>query len=306
MCSLCVQSSDLSNHRRSAPNASQVRTNSTILWVFFAAMRTVGWLSFAALLTTTGCVVRPLEQVPPGVASFSVASYNVFFERTSSRTIDAIADLDADIVCMQETTPEWNARFAERLSAQYPYVQAAPGQYADGLTVLSKFPVRDAIRLTPDGTDGWLQARSFVADTPIGPVQILVVHLRPLINYGSKIIGYFTVQRVHEREVMKYLKSLRPDLPTLIVGDFNEGNGGRAISALEGHCYRDALPEFDHDSPTWHGRVFKLPMTARLDHVLYTPATLHCYRASVEKVGESDHWPVVATFGSVGTTDEHR
>ena len=171
-----------------------------------------------------------------------------------------------------------------------------PDQRADGVTVFSKFHIRDAKAITPQDK-GWFHRLLFTVSTPSGDVQILNVHLRPLINYHSKIIGYFTVESIHVREVQALSTFLDPNLPRLIVGDFNEGNDGKATNWLvSDRSFTDVLPEFDFHSPTFHGPVAGIPITARLDHIMYSPQ-LRCFNARVIKTGESDHYPVVAELG---------
>lgn len=254
-------------------------------------------LMMAMSLTTTGRPLRTPESVPDGTPHFSVMTYNVLASNVSEKTVKAILDADADVVCLQETTHRWDAKLAARLQARYPHrVMGGPDDRADGVTVFSRFPLRNVQSIKPQD-QGWFHSMLFIVDSPCGPVQILNVHLRPLINYHSQVIGYFTVDSIHLREMQALENFLAPGLPTLIVGDFNEGNSGKATAWLtSARHFTDALPEFDFESPTWHGPVAGIPFTYRLDHIMYS-ANLQCFDARAIKTGDSDHYPVVAVIG---------
>jgi endonuclease/exonuclease/phosphatase family metal-dependent hydrolase len=252
-------------------------------------------IGMAVVLTTTGRHTRPPESLPANRGRLSVMTYNVLFDHVSARTADAIAEADPDVVCLQETTPQWDLMLIRQLGWRYRYRQlgSVPGTPA-GTSILSKYPMRRVASLKPSA-GGWFGASIVVVETPNGPVQLMDVHLRALINHGSKILGFFTVERIHERELRAFCQHLRPDLPTLIVGDFNEGNRGRGVRLLKERGMTDALPEFDVESATWHGKVFGLKASVRLDHLVYD-RRLKCHAAKVIRAGESDHYPVMGVF----------
>lgn len=71
-------------------------------------------------------------------------------------TVAAIGKNHADIICLQESTPEFETVLRLRYGDEYPYQlyqhnQPDPG--AAGLAVLSKFPCPTAVG-TPDPTVG--------------------------------------------------------------------------------------------------------------------------------------------------------
>jgi endonuclease/exonuclease/phosphatase (EEP) superfamily protein YafD len=127
-------------------------------------------------------------------------------------------------------------------------------------------------------------------------VQALVVHLHPPVTEdGSWVRGYASTGAVRRSEVEHWLPSLEPGLPTLVVGDFNEGTSGAAVQRLERQGLRTALPEFDPKAKTWRWPVGPLQLSAQLDHVAYS-AQLEPLTALVEPRGQSDHFPVVVEF----------
>ena len=113
---------------------------------------------------------------------------------------------------------------------------------------------------------------------------------------GSVTIGaYFALGGRHAREIERFYAGLKQGVPTIIAGDFNEGDGGSAIEWLEERGLTNALPEFDRGTNTWHWYLGWITLRKRLDHILYSPE-LHCHSASVLQAGASDHLPLVAVF----------
>jgi endonuclease/exonuclease/phosphatase (EEP) superfamily protein YafD len=95
-------------------------------------------------------------------------------------------------------------------------------------------------------------------------------------------------------EISRYWKFLDPELPTLVVGDFNEGRRGLAIGFLEKRGFKSALAEFDSSS-TWRWPTSVGTVSAELDHIVYAPP-LEPLEVRVIEAGRSDHLPVVGRF----------
>jgi endonuclease/exonuclease/phosphatase family metal-dependent hydrolase len=93
----------------------------------------------------------------------------------------------------------------------------------------------------------------------------------------------------------RFYRRRRPELPTLVVGDFNDGENSPVVEWLEDKGMMNALPNFDRNSPTWQWRTSLMTLSRRMDHVVYS-RELHCCSASVIRGGASDHSPVEAVF----------
>lgn len=221
-------------------------------------------------------------------------SYNVEYLVTKRvPTLDAIAAADPDVVLLQEVTPNWEKALRARFAGVYPHLAFHAVTGAGGLAVMSRVPIRDD-RLLP-ATD-LFPAQHLVLDADGGPVQVLHVHLHPMLTDGDPVRGFFTTPPVRRREIEAYAAALRADLPVIVAGDFNEEPGGSALAYLEGLGVRradtGASPTWEW-SGDWRGNPVHLRL--RLDHIALGPP-LSATKATVLVAGGSDHRPVLATI----------
>src|SRR6185436_20798777 len=91
-----------------------------------------------------------------------------------------------------------------------------------GIGVMSRLPIRAQQLIPREQDDGWFPALRLILDSPLGPVQALVVHLRPPVSDGGSFVsGHFTAPAIHEKEITRFCQALDRNLPTMVVGDFN-------------------------------------------------------------------------------------
>jgi endonuclease/exonuclease/phosphatase family metal-dependent hydrolase len=208
-----------------------------------------------------------------------VLTFNVNYGMAGDEaTLSPITSSDADVVFLQETNPAWR-RFAEpRLRERFPHQAWHTVSGAGGQAVLARRPVR--VQKVLPSPAKWFFALLGVADTPLGPVQFLAVHLHPPVTEdGNWLRGYFSTDPVRKKEIEQFAAALEPQLPTIVVGDFIEGTSG------------SALPELLPSAKTWRWQWGRVNLSAQLDHIVYDrwfePLT-----AQVIVAGNSDHLPV--------------
>jgi endonuclease/exonuclease/phosphatase family metal-dependent hydrolase len=234
---------------------------------------------------------RAIREARPNEPRLRVLTYNLNYGIAGDpETIEAIAARDADLIFLQETNAAWRAALEPQLKGRYPGRVWLDGAAAEGMAVLSKRPLRYEKLPSPDR---WFPALRVVTETPLGKVQALCVHLHPPVtDDGSWVRGYFSTGTTRRYELDTWLDALEPGVPALVAGDFNEGTSGDAVTWLEAHGLRTALPEFQPRAVTWHWPVSSsLEARAQLDHVAYD-AHFEPIDAHVEAVGNSDHYPV--------------
>ena len=252
-------------------------------------------LAGALLLSACARPTLTPRRPDPGRPVLRVMTYNVNFGLAGDGdTLDAIGQGRADVVFLQETTPAWERALRSSFERTYPHMAFRHSGGAGGLAVLSKFPFSTASYTR--SPHGWFPAWRVVVRSPLGPLQVLQVHLRPPVSdSGSFVSGYFTTPRIRHREIKFFSTDLRPDLPTLVVGDFNEDHGGRVVDHLKKRGLQSALEQFHPNRDTWRWRTSLGVLTHTLDHVLYSKE-LRPLNCQVLQAGRSDHLPVVAVF----------
>jgi endonuclease/exonuclease/phosphatase (EEP) superfamily protein YafD len=257
----------------------------------------------AALLAVVACsgeALRTPRTPAPGQRALVVMTYNLNYGLAGDRdTLDVLTRHSADLVLLQETTPEWEVALRARLTERYPHMIFRHCCLAGGLGVLSRHPLNELAYLEPPA-GGWFPALRLRVASPLGPLDVFNVHLRPQIgdsgpNVAGVMSGAIATPPIRRREVSAYLAHVERGMPTLIAGDFNESEDGSALERLEDAGLRSALPQFSDDT-TWRWRMSVIgKVTRRFDHIAYS-TELDVLSASVITAGRSDHLPVIATF----------
>jgi endonuclease/exonuclease/phosphatase (EEP) superfamily protein YafD len=251
------------------------------------------------LLATSALACAPAPRSPrlppPGQPHVTVLTYNVNFGIPGEPgVIETIRRAGADLVLLQETTAAWEAELRAGLGAAYPWMEFHHEEGAGGLAVLSRQPF-DVREYLP-APSGWFPAARLVARTPLGPLQVLNVHLRPPFGGGDGYIsGYMRTRAVRRAEMATFHARLDPRLPTLVVGDFNENEAGQAVRYLAARGFTTVLPAFDPRGKTWRWPTSVGTLRARLDHIA-CDGRLEPLAARIVAGGESDHLAVLATF----------
>ena len=252
-------------------------------------------LAAGTLALTSGCAgTRPPAQ--PAGPHFSVMSYNVNWGMPRpDLAVRAILEAEPDIVCLQETTPDWRWYLTTALGKRYPHVAFRHYGGAGGQAFLSKLPFETRAYVKPEA--GWFPAWIVTVRTPLGPVQICNLHLRPSLSETGSVSpsAYFDTKDIRLGEVRGAWERLDPGAPALVLGDFNEDDDGRAVGWLKGKGFIDAVSQFDTEAPTWRWRLGLVTLRDRLDHILHSPG-LRAASARVVEEGASDHYPVTAVI----------
>jgi endonuclease/exonuclease/phosphatase (EEP) superfamily protein YafD len=247
-------------------------------------------------LLCAGCASTRAPETPPG-RHLKLLTFNVNWGAPRpDLAIQAIRQSKADVVCLQETTPEWEQLLRRELSSEYPFMEfrQSKNRAGGGLAFLARKAGHE-VAYVPSDTgwfDGWIKA----FNTDAGTVQVLNVHLRPPVSdRGSFASGYFGTGDDRLREMERFVAHVRTDLPLIVAGDFNDHERSPVVRWLEDRKMRNALPEFDRSTPTWQWRYRFVTFRRRMDHILYPPE-VHCYSARVLPLGASDHFPVEAVL----------
>jgi poly(A) polymerase len=178
---------------------------------------------------------RQVDEPPPPSPRFTALTLNV--QRSAARAdlrgpalLALLAESDADVVALQEVSP-WVLDLLDDtgwvLEHGYAAVAGDGRPLAEGgVVLLSRHPVLDA-EVLAIGRHGALAAELLVHDTP---VTVVAVHLASPLGHGD----------VRARQLVEVFAraSVSPD--SLVLGDFNFGDGERPESSTLPPEYTDA------------------------------------------------------------------
>src|SRR5437773_7489359 len=107
-----------------------------------------------------GRAARTAATPPKDVPHVAVMTFNVNFGMAGDPpTVDAVAQNDADVIFLQETTSQWEAALRAQFAQTYPNMAFKQWPPAGGLAVLSKCPI-ETIDYLP--AKSWLPAARVV------------------------------------------------------------------------------------------------------------------------------------------------
>jgi endonuclease/exonuclease/phosphatase (EEP) superfamily protein YafD len=201
------------------------------------------------------------QPAPVGTANLQLLSANLMAGNTEIDTLAAaLRDSGADVLCLQEVTPEHLARLtAAGLSTAYPYSVTDPLPYFHGSAIFSKRPLTDARAFDVHGSP------MMTATITVGgqPVRVIDVHAVAPLS-GTNLTRW--------RAQLADLAAMVPApgaAPTVLIGDFNATADHRSLAGLREAGWRDAFDEagdgFGFTYPAGAGPVVPL---LRLDHAM--------------------------------------
>ena len=233
-----------------------------------------------------------------GPATFTVATWNMEWTGVEGpAAVAGLVDLDADVVALQELTPEQAAAIETSASVtdRYPYRRLEPGSSASGIGLLSRHPLTDV----EYGSDTVFLRATLESDGE----RITILSAHP---YGPRIgtrrgipVAYHASGR--DRRLAEVRTQLDAAIglgaPVILIGDFNVSPteaGYRDLTA----GLTDAHVEVGQ-GPGWTWRpslLGSLPMgVLRIDLVLSTPQ-LTPVESRVACPAVGDHCQVIAGF----------
>lgn len=261
-----------------------VVTAAATVALIMARRKTAAWLGLAGTLVLALAVAPqwfPASPPPrPGAPIVRIYSANLWARNTDVEAITAsIAAADADVVVLVELGDAPAARLDQMLT-DYPHRIATPridrSSGAARSVIASRWPLT-LIRDRPDG----LHAVSATVRTPLGPLNVLGVHLtRP---------WPFQEQWGQISQTMA-LDAVVSDLsgPVVVAGDFNSVSSARIGRQIRRDLGLRPAPGFPGTWPSAVPSVFGVT----IDQVWRSPDLAFVSRRLGRPTG-SDHRPVV-------------
>jgi endonuclease/exonuclease/phosphatase (EEP) superfamily protein YafD len=218
----------------------------------------------------------------PDAPTISLYSANLYIGNQNADAIAAsVRAADADIVVMFEANEALTPAF-DRILAGYPHRLISPGVDQDRVErriIASRWPLT-AVRERADG----LSDQTAVVDTPLGPVNIVGVHLTRPWPYQYQW-GQIT-------QVMA-LEAVLADLsgPVIVAGDFNSVSSARIGRQIQNDL--GLIPASGWPG-TWPAQLPPL-FGITIDQVYRSPDLAFIDRRLGQRTG-SDHRPVITRF----------
>ncbi|MER8045989.1 endonuclease/exonuclease/phosphatase family protein [Streptomyces sp. NPDC094032] len=217
------------------------------------------------------------DKSSPG-GDLTVVSHNVNQDNPDPQgTARSLLAAGADIVALQELSPDTAPAYELALAASYPH-----HFYQGTVGLWSTRPLRDAraVPIMP-----WTRAMRATADTPEGPLAVYVVHL-PSVRVGAT--GFTSGTRdeaaAHMADVIRAERAPR----ALVMGDFNGSTDDRGLRPLTGGLVSAQSSSGDGFGFTWPARF----PTVRIDQILLGGASATA--SWTLPATPSDHLPVAA------------
>jgi endonuclease/exonuclease/phosphatase (EEP) superfamily protein YafD len=261
------------------------------LLVFGARRR---WLAATLAAAMTAAVVA--AQAPYYVADRSAAGVEVRFVSANLRygnadpdAVTALAREHADVLAVQELTPDEGKRLAAAgLDAAFPYQALRPQEGPAGVGIWSRYPITaseadDAFWL------GLLTARVRIPGVD-GDTSVVVTHMSA--PWPEPIQGW----RDDLARLSDALQRIAADAdgPVLVAGDLNSTADMREFRRLLHDGYRDAADQAGAGLTRTHPADIVVPPVFAVDHIL----THDCTATSVgtAAVAGSDHRALAASI----------
>lgn len=267
--------------------------------------------------------------------SIHVATFNVNYicaSPSNEKIAFTIANCGAQVVCLQESNESWESFISSRSDIKNVYPIIRFHNHSNpwgGFAVLSKFNI-ESWRILNETHPCWYPAGLITFRIPrtmthssseqaAHLLQLLIIHLRaPVIIaekpyfWGSRanwIGGWFSVHVKKERmnELQTFVSELCSNLPTVILGDFNERRKiSSCLQYLKKLGFENAPKRTTIGSrfscrgtTTWSLNMCGMPLLCLdYDHIVYSKNLLNLVNntAYIHRAGGSDHCLVSAKF----------
>lgn len=275
-----------------------------LLWSLRRTSRVVGLVSGATLglliVDTFGGLFSSAR--PPAEAleqPLRVVSHNLLFRGNHlDESLAGLRDAGAELIALQEVTPEDAARLTDALRETHPYSATAPHPGANGFALFSRHPLAEVSLVRLEGRAPIAQCAT--SEVGGGRLPICNVHL----SAPSKALNDFKAlpdfdgleqnarRRSTEWSLVERDFARRGGDRALALGDFNSTEAEPLYRSIR-HEWVDAFRDLHLDYGATWPHVKHRPPFARIDYV-FTKGRIRASEAQVIRRSGSDHLPIAA------------
>ena len=212
-----------------------------------------------------------------------IVTCNLLYEaRQPAAMVASLAATNADVIVLQEFTPDWERHCAAALWSRYPYriMRAEEGPF--GICLLSRHPLDSAV--IDHDWQGYACARAVVIRDGLR-LAILGVHPPPPI--GDALHRDWSLAFEAWRTMIAQL-----DAPHRVVaGDFNATPFCHTMQQfLQSNDLRGSWEHHGVRSTWFHRGLPFLPIGLPIDHILHSPSLTLVNRAIGPDCGSDHRW----------------
>lgn len=242
--------------------------------------------------------------------SLTVLSFNgLGTNRHLQDFLEAIRQADADVVCLQELSPEQADALRAELRESYPHQALEPRRGVRGMGVVSRYPLASLGETIPSAWSCRNQALR--VDWNGREVALLNVHLLPFpenLREREKVTDSFRQRETEAEAVAEIAARTAASMPVVVAGDTNVSSINRAYRILTrdlDDAWKGAGAGFGHTFPNRrhanHGGVKRIGVPVpswlvRIDYVFHSEQWRATAARTTRSAGRSDHRGVVATL----------
>lgn len=233
-----------------------------------------------------------------------ILTYNVFFQNTNwMSVVEILNSSNADVVALQETTPESEVVLRKELASSYPHIEFRHAPSSGGLALLTRLETRNSeyIVVTNRSARGIMLAEFKSRDgrwMKVANIHLPTPRVGQMKTVGSALEVFQRAGAAQEREIQRLWNFLQVTNSAreavIICGDFNSFSFGPAQAFLKEKGFKDSFAEVTPDAdthPTWFWRERGGAHRYRIDYIFHSGA-LKTVSSRIETRGSSDHFPV--------------
>jgi endonuclease/exonuclease/phosphatase (EEP) superfamily protein YafD len=253
----------------------------------FALSRHWTLVSVAAVLTVAVLAVQLPWYIgspdPDSGTTLRFATANLLLGEADPAAVARLATEHADVLAVQELTPELSAALSPALAREFPYSALRPRERAAGVGLWSRYPI------VASGSDesfsrGLIYARVQVPDTDF-ETTVVSTHMPPPRSA-------FASWRDDITRLGTALRGFPPGGPVVVGGDLNATPDVREFRQLLHDGYRDGAAQTGAGLTRTHPSHTIIPPLLAVDHIVTRDASVTSLR-TVEVAG-SDHLALAA------------
>jgi len=214
-------------------------------------------------------------EVALDVAHFNVATSNDDYETT----INSILASDADIISLQEVTPDWHDFLQESLLAHYPYSTSFVSMDPYGLAIYSKRKIIDVDTFFFEKIPNLhIKVNARVKGQPI---SIISSYTMPPL-YQSALVKL----KEHMKTIAAYTKDI--EQPVITVGDYNAPPWFEEVRLLMQNAQLEDSRSMGNQGLD---NLFQYP----IDYILYS-GQLHCSDFQILTSPNTSHFGIKGAY----------